>query len=65
MEALANEIHIERIASKRREEELNKINELTNTRVALFSLVSLVVCIVLAACQMLYLRSFFMRKKII
>jgi hypothetical protein len=39
--------------------------EETNTRVAWFSIVSLAVCVGSACCQLLYLKKFFQRKKLL
>lgn len=48
-----------------REEEMRNINEATNSRVAWFSLGSLLICIGLAVWQLWYLRRFFTRKKLL
>eukprot|EP00850_Spirogloea_muscicola_P003604 SM000014S00392 [mRNA] locus=s14:1089682:1090400:+ [translate_table: standard] len=48
-----------------REEEMRKVQERTNGRVGWFSLLSLLVCIGLAALQLWHLKSFFERKKLL
>jgi hypothetical protein len=39
--------------------------EETNSRVAWFSIISLAVCVGSACCQLLYLKKFFQRKKLL
>lgn len=65
LEALIKEIHEEMVTMRTREEEMRNLNESTNARVAWFSIGSLVICIALAAWQLIYLRSFFRKKKIL
>lgn len=65
LEALITEIHDEMVSMRNREEEMRNLNESTNGRVAWFSIGSLVMCVALAAWQLIYLRSFFRKKKIL
>lgn len=48
-----------------REAEMRNINERTNSRVAWLSVMSLLVCVGLAAFQLWYLKSYFERKKLL
>ena len=48
-----------------REEELRSVSEVTNTRVALFSFMSLGVCIAVSALQVWHLKRYFQKKKLI
>mmetsp|Transcript_20236 Transcript_20236/g.60997 ORF Transcript_20236/g.60997 Transcript_20236/m.60997 type:complete len:219 (-) Transcript_20236:264-920(-) len=65
LEGTIREIHAEMISMRSREEEMRNINEATNARVAWFSIGSLAMCISLAAWQLIYLRSFFRKKKLL
>jgi p24 family protein delta-1 len=65
LEETVREIHEEMIQLRRREEEMRDLNEATNTRVASFSILSLLVCVAVGAWQLFYLRSFFIRKKVL
>lgn len=48
-----------------REAEMRTMNEATNYRVALYSLMSLTTCIVASVLQILYLKRYFQKKKLI
>ncbi|XP_042049513.1 transmembrane emp24 domain-containing protein p24delta4-like [Salvia splendens] len=48
-----------------REEEMREVSESTNARVAWFSLMALAICIVTSTLQILYLRRYFRKKKLI
>jgi len=48
-----------------REEELRSVSEVTNTRVALFGIMSLGVCIAVSALQVWHLKRYFQKKKLI
>eukprot|EP00210_Caulerpa_lentillifera_P002069 g1984.t1 len=48
-----------------KEQEMRELNEATNTRVTLFSVLCMTTCVILAAGQVWYLRRFFTKKKII
>lgn len=50
---------------KNREAEMREVSEKTNARVAWFSMMSLGVCIVVSVLQLLHLKRFFQRKKLI
>ncbi|XP_015165049.1 transmembrane emp24 domain-containing protein p24delta5-like isoform X2 [Solanum tuberosum] len=50
---------------KTREAEMRAVSEITNTRVASFSLASLGVCVLAAVLQILYLKRYFQKKKLI
>jgi hypothetical protein len=50
---------------KHREVEMREVSEATNSRVAWFSIMSLGVCIVVAALQLSYLQRYFQKKKLI
>ena len=65
MEELTKEIHEEMLVMKQREMQMRDMNESTNSRVAWFSVTSLLVCVGLSIWQLYYLRSFFERKKLL
>uniref|UniRef100_A0A7S1SV81 GOLD domain-containing protein n=1 Tax=Tetraselmis chuii TaxID=63592 RepID=A0A7S1SV81_9CHLO len=65
LEEMVKEIHGEMMAMRDREEDMRNLNETTNSRVASFSIVSLMVCIGVGVWQLLYLKSFFVRKKLL
>lgn len=65
LEALIQQIHEEMLTLRTLEEEMRNLNESTNARVARFSIGSLVICVGLAVWQMLYLRRFFRKKKVL
>ncbi|XP_010498648.1 PREDICTED: transmembrane emp24 domain-containing protein p24delta5 [Camelina sativa] len=50
---------------KDREAEMREVSEKTNSRVAWFSIMSLGVCVVVAGTQILYLKRYFHKKKLI
>lgn len=50
---------------KNREAEMREVSEKTNARVAWFSMMSLGICIVVSVLQLLHLKRFFERKKLI
>lgn len=50
---------------KNREAEMREVSEKTNARVAWFSMMSLGICIVVSVLQLLHLKRFFQRKKLI
>eukprot|EP00475_Leptophrys_vorax_P023679 TRINITY_DN3245_c0_g2_i3.p1 TRINITY_DN3245_c0_g2~~TRINITY_DN3245_c0_g2_i3.p1 ORF type:complete len:220 (-),score=29.10 TRINITY_DN3245_c0_g2_i3:119-778(-) len=50
---------------RKRESEMRDLNEVTNSRVAWLSVVSLLVCVGLAALQLWHLKSYFERKKLL
>ncbi|CAE5958200.1 unnamed protein product [Arabidopsis lyrata] len=50
---------------KDREAEMREVSETTNSRVAWFSIMSLGVCVVVAGTQILYLKRYFHKKKLI
>jgi len=65
LEAMVKEIHDEMLFLRTREEEMRDLNEATNARVAWFSIGSLLICVVLAAWQLYYLKQFFHKKKLL
>ncbi|CAI5479579.1 unnamed protein product [Closterium sp. Yama58-4] len=50
---------------RKREADMRDLNEVTNSRVAWLSIVSLLVCVSLAALQLWHLKAFFERKKLL
>ncbi|CAI5490677.1 unnamed protein product, partial [Closterium sp. Naga37s-1] len=50
---------------RKRESDMRDLNEVTNSRVAWLSIVSLLVCVSLAALQLWHLKAFFERKKLL
>ena len=65
LEAEMREIHNGMLFLRQKEAELRDLNESTNTRVAWLSFVSLAVCIGMCVWQILYLKQFFQRKKLL
>lgn len=65
LEGIVNAIHENIIFLKEREAKMREVSETTNSRVAWFSLMSLGVCIVVAALQLWHLQHFFRKKKLI
>merc|ERR1712205_5717 len=65
LEAEMREIHNGMLLLRQKEAELRDLNESTNTRVAWLSFVSLAVCIGMCVWQILYLKQFFQRKKLL
>eukprot|EP00250_Pteridium_aquilinum_P005925 c15941_g1_i1 orf=276-905(+) len=58
-------IHDEMLYLRQREEEMRNINETTNTRLAWFSIASLLMCLLVAGLQLWHLKTFFEKKKLI
>ncbi|KAM7482186.1 hypothetical protein LguiB_006769 [Lonicera macranthoides] len=65
LEGAVEAIHDNLIYLKNREAEMRTVSELTNSRVAWFSIMSLGVCIVVSAAQLWHLKRFFHKKKLI
>ncbi|KAK6805336.1 hypothetical protein RDI58_003121 [Solanum bulbocastanum] len=65
LEGAVEAIHENLIYLKTREAEMRAVSEITNTRVASFSLASLGVCVLAAVLQILYLKRYFQKKKLI
>lgn len=65
VEGAIREIYAEMLQLQQREQEMRDLNEETNTRVAWFSIFSLAVCVASAGFQLLYLKKFFQRKKLL
>ncbi|KAG2714236.1 hypothetical protein I3843_03G020600 [Carya illinoinensis] len=58
-------IHDEMFYLRDREEEMQQLNRATNSKMATFSFLSLVVCLSVAGLQLWHLKTFFQRKKVI
>eukprot|EP01025_Chloroclados_australasicus_P047805 TRINITY_DN5393_c2_g1_i3.p2 TRINITY_DN5393_c2_g1~~TRINITY_DN5393_c2_g1_i3.p2 ORF type:complete len:211 (+),score=26.98 TRINITY_DN5393_c2_g1_i3:89-721(+) len=65
LEEVVKEIHNEMLELRRREEEMRSMNEATNSRVAYYSGLSVLICVGLAGWQLWYLKKFFQRKKLL
>ncbi|XP_031279572.1 transmembrane emp24 domain-containing protein p24delta5-like [Pistacia vera] len=65
LEASVKAIHDNLLFLKHREAEMREVSEVTNSRVARFSIMSLGVCIVVSVLQLLHLKQFFHKKKLI
>ncbi|MCE2056059.1 hypothetical protein HAX54_043977 [Datura stramonium] len=65
LEGAVEAIHENLIYLKSREAEMRSVSETTNTRVASFSIASLGVCVLAAVLQILYLKRYFQKKKLI
>lgn len=65
LESEIKEIHEGMLYLRRREEEMRDINEGTNGRVAWMSVLSLGICVGMSVWQLLYLKRFFIRKKLL
>ncbi|KAF5733311.1 putative Transmembrane emp24 domain-containing protein 10 precursor [Tripterygium wilfordii] len=65
LEGAVEAIHENLIYLKSREADMRTVSETTNGRVAWFSFMSLGVCIGVSALQVLYLKQFFQKKKLI
>ncbi|GAB2229720.1 hypothetical protein Droror1_Dr00013972 [Drosera rotundifolia] len=65
LEGAVEAIHENLIYLKSREAEMRAVSEKTNSRVALFSLFSLGVCFTASVLQVVYLKHFFRKKKLI
>jgi len=65
LEETIKEVYDQMLLMKKREAEMRDLNEATNSRVAWFSVFSLLVCITVAGWQLWYLKRFFERKKVL
>ncbi|PIA47338.1 hypothetical protein AQUCO_01400184v1 [Aquilegia coerulea] len=65
LEGAVEAIHENLLYLKSREAEMREVSELTNSRVAWFSIMSLGVCIVVSGLQLWHLKHFFQKKKLI
>ncbi|GLJ07028.1 hypothetical protein SUGI_0055940 [Cryptomeria japonica] len=65
LEGAIEAIHDNLLYIKDREAEMREVSEVTNARVAWFSIMSLTVCLVMSAWQLWHLKSFFEKKKLI
>ncbi|BBM97274.1 p24 family protein delta-1 [Marchantia polymorpha subsp. ruderalis] len=65
LEEAVESIHAEMLYLRDREKEMRNINEVTNARVAWFSIMSLFICLSVAGWQLWHLKSFFERKKLL
>ncbi|GLJ46740.1 hypothetical protein SUGI_0985560 [Cryptomeria japonica] len=65
IEVAIESIHENLLYMKSRESELREISEITNSRVAWFSIMSLTVCLSVSAWQLWHLKRFFEKKKLI
>ncbi|KAF8071156.1 emp24 domain-containing protein [Scenedesmus sp. PABB004] len=65
VEGAIREIYAEMLQLQQREQEMRDLNEETNARVAWFSIFSLAVCVASAGFQLVYLKKFFQRKKLL
>ncbi|KAL9351003.1 hypothetical protein Peur_058258 [Populus x canadensis] len=65
LEGAVEAIHENLLYLKTREAEMRSVSETTNTRIALFSVMSLGVCIAVSALQVWHLKHYFQKKKLI
>ncbi|KAK4359067.1 hypothetical protein RND71_021296 [Anisodus tanguticus] len=65
LEGIVQAIHENLEYLKNREAEMREVSEKTNARVAWFSIMSLGICLVVAALQIFHLKSYFRKKKLI
>ncbi|GAB2278656.1 hypothetical protein Dimus_013332 [Dionaea muscipula] len=65
LEGAVEAIHENLLYLKNREAEMRTVSEKTNIRVALFSIMSLAVCITVSVLQIVYLKQYFRKKKLI
>jgi len=65
LESDLQEVHEGMLGLRALEAEMRDMNEATNTRVAVMSVLSLTVCVGMCVWQIVYLRSFFERKKLL
>ncbi|RWR84165.1 transmembrane emp24 domain-containing protein p24delta3 [Cinnamomum micranthum f. kanehirae] len=65
LEGAVDTIHENLLYLKNREAEMREVNEITNTRVARCSIMSLGICTGVSVFQLWYLRRFFQKKKLI
>ncbi|KAH8975841.1 hypothetical protein BDL97_01G180400 [Sphagnum fallax] len=65
LEEAVGSIHKEMLYLRDREAEMRNLNELTNSRVGWFGIMSLLVCLGVAGWQLWHLKTFFERKKLL
>ncbi|KAI5593424.1 hypothetical protein BDE02_03G014400 [Populus trichocarpa] len=65
LEGAVEAIHENLLYLKTREAEMRSVSETTNSRIALFSVMSLGVCIAVSALQVWHLKHYFQKKKLI
>ncbi|KAH7299133.1 hypothetical protein KP509_25G074300 [Ceratopteris richardii] len=65
LEEAIGHIHNNMLYLRDREEKMRAVNETTNSRMAWFSISSMLICLAVAGAQIWYLRSFFKRKKLL
>ena len=65
LESDLQEVHEGMLALRKLEADMRDMNEATNTKVAVMSVLSLTVCVGMCVWQIVYLRSFFERKKLL
>ncbi|KAL8155926.1 hypothetical protein AgCh_001105 [Apium graveolens] len=65
LEGAVEAIHENLLYLKNREAEMRIVNEATNSRVALYSMLSLAVCVGVSVLQIMHLKRFFQKKKLI
>eukprot|EP00250_Pteridium_aquilinum_P018293 c24026_g1_i1 orf=347-976(+) len=65
LEDSVNDIHENMLYLRDREDKMRTVNEITNSRMAWFSITSLFICLAVAGLQIWYLKSFFERKKLL
>ncbi|WOL00454.1 transmembrane emp24 domain-containing protein p24delta3 [Canna indica] len=65
LEAAVEAIHENLLYLKTREAEMREVSERTNARVAWFSIISFGLCIAVSILQLLHLKSYFQKKKLI
>ncbi|CAL9054515.1 unnamed protein product [Musa banksii] len=65
LEDSINSIHEEMIFLRNREEEARRLNETTTSRMGSLSILSFIVCMGVAGLQLLHLKTFFQREKIL
>jgi uncharacterized radical SAM superfamily protein len=64
LEDSIREVYSEMLLLQQREQEMRDISEVTNSRVAWYSIASLLICVLSGIWQLWYLRRFFKRKKL-
>ncbi|KAJ8445114.1 hypothetical protein Cgig2_029486 [Carnegiea gigantea] len=65
LEEIVQSVHENLLYMKNREAEMREVSEKTNARVAWFSMMSLLVCVVAAVFQVWHLKRYFQKKKLI
>jgi len=65
LEDAVESVHHELLYLRDREAEMRDLNELTNSRVAWFGIMSLLVCLAVAGWQLWHLKTFFEKKKLL